>query len=274
MTRLVIFTDLDGTLLDHATYSWAAARPALDRLYSERVPLILCSSKTRAEIEPLREALGNRHPFIVENGGGLFIPHGYFVVPLPPHTTIDRYERIELGTPYSVLCRTLNAIAAAANVPIRGYGNLTTQEVAALTGLAIDDAARARTREYDEPFLIEGTAADRERVLEQIETRGFRWTRGSRFYHLTGPNDKGGAVRMLADLYRQQYGPILTAGLGDSFNDLPMLGAVDRPMLVRRHDSSYDPDVVLDNLEFVDGIGPAGWNVSVLQLMAKLPPLK
>ena len=75
---LVVFSDLDGTLLDHDTYSFDAARPALERLRVDGVPLILCTSKTRAEIAPLRRALGNTHPFISENGGAVFIPAGYF----------------------------------------------------------------------------------------------------------------------------------------------------------------------------------------------------
>lgn len=63
-----VFTDLDGTLLDHETYSWEAARPALERLELSGIPWILVTSKTRAEVELWRKQLGNRHPFIIENG--------------------------------------------------------------------------------------------------------------------------------------------------------------------------------------------------------------
>lgn len=69
MPHLLVFTDLDGTLLDHHTYSWQPARPALERLDGLKIPLILCSSKTSPEMLGLRAELGNRHPFIVENGG-------------------------------------------------------------------------------------------------------------------------------------------------------------------------------------------------------------
>ena len=75
---LLVVSDLDGTLLDHTTYAFDAARAALERLRDARVPLVLCTSKTRAEVEPIRAALRNAHPFIVENGGGVFVPLGYF----------------------------------------------------------------------------------------------------------------------------------------------------------------------------------------------------
>jgi len=70
----LIFTDLDGTLLDAETYSWQEAGEALDLCRRHRVPVILASSKTRAEIEILRDRMMLSDPFISENGGGIFLP--------------------------------------------------------------------------------------------------------------------------------------------------------------------------------------------------------
>ena len=44
---LLVFTDLDGTLLDHHSYSHAAALPGLERLRGLEVPVIPVTSKTR-----------------------------------------------------------------------------------------------------------------------------------------------------------------------------------------------------------------------------------
>ncbi|HLB03155.1 MAG TPA: HAD hydrolase family protein, partial [Nitrospiria bacterium] len=77
-SSIVIFTDLDGTLLDAATYSWKAAQPALELIKQRAIPLILCSSKNRAEIAAVRRQLDDHDPFISENGGGIFIPDDYF----------------------------------------------------------------------------------------------------------------------------------------------------------------------------------------------------
>ena len=88
---LVVFTDLDGTLLDHETYSYGPAQEALDLLERKRIPLILCSSKTRAEIELIQLDLRLRHPFISENGGAIFMPRAYF--PFTPEGT-----RVSRGT--------------------------------------------------------------------------------------------------------------------------------------------------------------------------------
>lgn len=40
-TKLIVFTDLDGTLLDHDNYSWQEAKPALDRLKLKHGPVII-----------------------------------------------------------------------------------------------------------------------------------------------------------------------------------------------------------------------------------------
>ncbi len=73
MPKTVIFSDLDGTLLDAVRYSFNDALPALSLIQAHGVPLVLCSSKTRAEIEACRQRMHNFHPFITENGGGIFI---------------------------------------------------------------------------------------------------------------------------------------------------------------------------------------------------------
>ena len=99
-------------------------------------------------------------------------------------------------------------------------------------------------------------------------------TRGGRFYHLMGANDKGIASRRLIDWYRQlieQEGQsLVTVGLGDSLNDLPMLEAVDYPILIQKPNGSYDPEVQLPHLIRADGAGPVGWNRSLIDLLPTL----
>jgi len=150
----VVFTDLDGTLLDADTYRYDAARTALDRLREHAIPLIICTSKTRAEVEPLRIKLKNHDPFIVENGGALYIPEGYFKGPMPGPSSREGYHVIEMGVSYPRLRKALRRIEEQVGVSLVGFGDMTVEDIAKVTGLAPRDAERARQREYDEPFLI------------------------------------------------------------------------------------------------------------------------
>ncbi|MGB9606864.1 MAG: hypothetical protein ACPL88_13400, partial [Bryobacteraceae bacterium] len=54
---LAVFSDLDGTLLDTARYDFTPALPALAALRRHGFPLVLVSSKTRAEMEYWRRRL-------------------------------------------------------------------------------------------------------------------------------------------------------------------------------------------------------------------------
>lgn len=262
---LIVLSDLDGTLLDHTTYAFDAARAALERLRDARVPLVLCTSKTRAEVEPIRAALHNAHPFIIENGGGVCVPVGHFPFEIEGAERRGDYAVIPLGDPYTELTRTLARASRASGVQVRGFADMTDDEVAAETGLALAEARLARQREFDEPFVVLEPARAPE-LFAAIEREGKRWTTGGRFHHITGTNDKAAAVRRLVALYRRQLGDLRTVGLGDAPNDAGFLREVDVPILIAspRIDRlrALVPGGRVTALE-----GPAGWNAAVLGLL-------
>ena len=274
MTQLIVYTDLDGCLLDSKTFSYESAAPALEALRSQRIPLVLVSSKTRAEIEPLRQRLRHHDPFIVENGAAVFVPRSLFDFPLERARVRTPYNVIELGLPYSILRDVLKQIEKSVATPLRGFGDLSVDEVMQVTGLGRQDALLAKQREYDEPYLLEGPTALIEEVCRQIVVRGLRWTKGGRFFHLTGDNNKGQAAALLLRCYQRQRllqgdsDRIETVGIGDSVNDAPLLAVVDHPILVQKPDGSYDPDIHIPGMIRASGIGPIGWNHAVQELLA------
>jgi mannosyl-3-phosphoglycerate phosphatase len=264
--RKVVFTDLDGTLLDRETYSWEPARPALDRLRRHGVPWIFVTSKTRAEVELLRQRLGNEHPFIVENGGAAFVPHGYFPFTIPAAaTTRDGYDVIEFGAPYGILTSALDGAAQESGCRVQSFHQMTVGEIAAACDLPPAEAALAKQREYDEPFTALDPAGDAI-LLAALTARGFRTTRGGRFYHVCGDNDKAVAVRALRDLYERAGGPVATIGLGDGWNDLPFLEAVDTAVVIRSPWAA-EMQARLPRALLTKYDGPRGWNQAVLDLL-------
>lgn len=264
--RVVLFSDLDGTLLDAQTYSWNEAREALELMRLRGIPLVLCTSKTRAEVEGIRRALENRDPFIVENGGAIYIPQIHWQGEIPGAVLLGDYWRIGLGVPYDVLVPALAKIAKQTGTKVRGFSEMDPGEIAQLTDLSLEEAQDAKEREYDEPFVLAG--AGRENVVaETAESLGLQITRGGRLWHLHGGSDKGKAVERVRSLYRQKWGSITTVGLGDSANDLPLLAAVDVPILVQKPNGSYDVRVNIARLIRAPAPGPKGWNWSVKWLL-------
>jgi mannosyl-3-phosphoglycerate phosphatase len=272
-TQLILFTDLDGTLLDHHTYSWSAAQEALDRIHRRHVPLIFCTSKTHAEVEVLREELGNVHPFITENGGGLFIPHAYFSRHPKGAKRVSSYHLITQARPYKEVVQELQKIALESGVCVVGFHDMSTREIAQNTGLPQHQAELARHREFDEPFLFAGSSPSKKLVKKFIETaaqHGMTVARGGRFWHLFAGTDKGQATRRLIKLYHKAgHNRPHSVGLGDSAADLPMLAAVDLPILLPRPDGSFDFQVVAHLRKVSRGLspGPKGWNSAVVKVL-------
>lgn len=274
MKKLIIFTDLDGTLLNSHDYSFEEALPALSLLKEKNIPLVICSSKTRKEIENYRVKLVNNHPFISENGGGIFIPKNYFKfkVKSVKFKVLEEndYKIICLGAEYSDLRKAIIELQKE-GFKIKGFGDMTAKELAEITNMSIDEAGMAKERNFDEPFTFKGNESENRRLLKAIKTKGFNYTQG-RFFHILGQTNKGKAISILIDLYRRKFGEIITIAIGDSPNDIPMLERVDYPIIVQKHEGSYDSRINITNLIRADGIGPEGWNKSILKFITSFSP--
>ena len=262
---LLLFTDLDATVLDSDSYSWEPARPAIDRLRAEEIPWVFVTSKTRAEVEFWRRETANTHPYIVENGAALVVPHGYFPSPVSNGRPLDGSDIVEWGTPYSLLVDALQRAAEKCRCRVRGFHDMTAAEVAVETKLPLEQARLARMRDFDEPFVV--LDPDRaNRLVQAIREEGLRCVSGSRFLHITGANDKGIATAALQRLYKEAYGPLTTVGLGDSFNDLPLLENVSIPILIRSLHAD-ELGKLVPQAQITSAPGPEGWNRAVLDVI-------
>jgi mannosyl-3-phosphoglycerate phosphatase len=273
--RQIVFADLDGTILDLVTYSYEKSLAGINRLKGMGVPLIFCSAKTRAEQEVYRRKLGIFHPFIVENGGAIFIPRGYFPFSFEYHKSVAELLVIELGTPYKEVRQLLVKVRKEGGFQFRGFGDMSDGEVAGETGLDIESAKLAKQREYDETVVVASeakqshiSAGEIDKFLQKIKQDGLNWTHGGRFYSIMGDNDKGKAVKIVTGLYREMWGEIETIGLGDSLNDLPMLSVVDIPVLVQKKDRSWE-SIDLPRLRRIQGIGPEGWSRAIEEIIKR-----
>jgi len=261
---VILFTDLDGSLLDESTYSSDPAREALHRIRELELPLVFCSSKTRAEVEYWRTTLDNRHPFIVENGGALYVPDGCFPPDFGAPARRDAYAVFEFGTPYNDLVDTLHRASQDTGCRVRGFRDMSAEEVSRRYGLSFEQARLAKIREYDEPFEILDPPGTE--LLAAIECRGRRWTRGGRLHHITGHANKADSVCLLTRHYRRTFDNIITVGLGDGMNDLDFLSCVDIPVVIRSKIASKLRSA-LPHARVTALPGPEGWNRAILEIL-------
>lgn len=252
--KRVVFTDLDGTLLDAHSYSPAASVDALRLLTAHDVLLVFTSSKTRAEQEILRSQLGITDPFIVENGSAIVFEAEQQVLGLAADEVRWRLAQINLET----------------GLGLRGYADCTVAEIAALTGLSYDAAKCAQQRDYSETIITSLNADSAQQLQAACVRVGLRCFSGGRFYTVTGAEaDKGSAVHWLTGYYRARFGDVRTFGIGDSANDLPMLTTVEQGYLVQRPDGTW-LDAGEAHIERVRGIGPHGFSAAVRQIITQM----
>lgn len=221
-------------------------------------------------MKALRRAIGNVHPFVVENGGAIVIPAGYFPATAPVGQKAKAYTLI-LGRPYEELVRELKRIAQETGVQVRGFHQMSDAEVARETGLTVREAHMARQRETGEPFRFRSAnpAAIRN-FCRRAHERGYSVQRGGRYWHFCGGCDKGMAMSVLIGFYRMAWQTrIITVALGDSASDLPMLRLVDRPILMPRPDGSFASEVVqaIPRIRRAKEPGPLGWGAALLKIM-------
>jgi mannosyl-3-phosphoglycerate phosphatase len=270
--NLLVFTDLDGTLLDHGDYSWEAAKTGLEMIRRGNIPLIFTTSKTRCEIERLQAELGIHEPFIPENGAAVYFPDDYRFFKIDQGFRHAPYTVVELGAAYSEIRRFVYAVKERFH--LKGFGDLSVEEIRQLTGLSQHQSLMAKKREYTEPFFIE----DESRIDELASiaaSRGFQITEGGRFFHMIGSQqDKGRAVRICTEIFdKNMDGGIITVGLGDSANDISLLKRVDIPILLPHEDGTYEPIDIQGLIKAVQP-GSRGWNDAILQVVDRLDESK
>jgi mannosyl-3-phosphoglycerate phosphatase len=265
----LFFTDLDGSLLDHHSYSFEPALPALHRLHAAGLPLILTTSKTLAEAVAINRALDNRQPVIVENGGAICFPEGlHYPFEVTAHEYRNGHAVIRFSPPYAQIRSFIENQRDAVGLRLRGFGDMSDHEVAQATGLPLEEAARARERLCSEPFdWLDGD--DRlTRFRQSAAQVGLRITRGGRYWHLMGDTSKAEAMQALSRLYLgglERTGTLVA--LGDGENDREMLQAADIAVVIRRHDGSHLDCYGIRQTIVTEQAGPAGWNSAVLQIL-------
>lgn len=260
--KYLIFSDLDGTLLNHGDYSFTPASEALEFLKSKSIPLILATSKTFSEVIELQKELAIRQPFIVENGAGIFIPSECVLA----KDLLYKEEWIKVSKAYSYIELRLFFTNMKREFPIRGFGDMSREEVMELTGLSEEDATNAMKRDFTEPFIIEDETLI-EALTSEANREGLDIVKGGRFYHLISLNhDKASAMLHLTHMYDEYFDALhVKVALGDSANDFSMLKSADKGVLIPLYDGSFSA-FEDDKVFRAKHPGPKGWNSAIKEI--------
>ena len=240
---LIVVSDLDGTLLDHDDYSFGPVLPVLDRMDEAGIPLVVNTSKTRAEWLAMRGEFGNEDPFIVENGSALYDG-----------------ENVEVfGTPRAEILEILKPLRS--KFRFQGYSDVSIAEIVEWTGLGRQAAERSADRHFSEPLRWKDSEENEEEFCRVLEERGLTTLRGGRFLHVLGQTDKGKPMQY----FRKSEAAIIA--LGDRPNDLAMLQAADIGVVIAAPDGFVlEAEDVLRSTE----TGSRGWAEMMTRILDQL----
>jgi mannosyl-3-phosphoglycerate phosphatase len=226
---IVVFSDVDSVRCDTDADSFASAANTLGRFGPDEVPLVLCSSRTRAEIEEVQQELEIRHPFVCESGNAAFIPAGYFDFEVPDARDRAGYQAVEFGWPYEEVVQTLGRTAERLRIEIIGFNDMSVEEVARECHMGLLQARLAKLREYGERFrVIDHSETTRGRLFKALKAARLRCVGGERYDHVGAAVDNGAGVNLLCSLYQRAYGGVLTVGLAGPAADDLVLRVVNR----------------------------------------------
>ena len=260
-----MFSDLDGTLLDHDTYDWRAAAPALALLRTRQIPLVLVSSKTLSELQDYRQQLQLRHPVVAENGAAIDMPDGYFDESLGVNApTVGR----------QLLQQAYLGAKAELGIDAIAFFEMGTEGIMDATGLDADQARRANERQASEPILWRDSEEKLEAFAGAMREKGLQCVRGGRFVHLMPDTNKAEAMLSLVKAYRKHWSgnDITSVALGDGPNDIRMLEAADIAVVIpgkHEHDMTLKEN---NRVLYPSAHGPEGWNEAMLSLLQSDEP--
>jgi mannosyl-3-phosphoglycerate phosphatase len=265
--KLPVVVYSDDIPLDGARSS-AMVAYALELITSAHIPLILCSGKTRAEIELLQQELGIRHPFISENGGAVFVPRGYFGIDVPNATDVAGYEAVTFGRPYAEVVGVLRRTADRQRVDLIGFNDMSVEEVANDCDLSLMQARLAKLREYEEPFrMLADDPGARNRLVRALRREGLGCTGGMPYDRVGAPVDGGVGVQLLIQLFRRAFGSLFSVGLGCGMSAVPLLRRMDVPLIIDRDDPSeaWSVLVKVPTARITSRTGTDGWADAIIE---------
>ena len=261
--------DLDDTLFEPRTFSVdASARRALNRIEREHLPVVFCSSRTRAELELVQQELGINQPFICENGAAVFVPRGYFGCRVARAIDVAGYETVEFGKPYAEIVASLRRAADRLEMNVIGFSDMSVEDVAIDCDVPLLQARLAKLREYSEQFrVVDAQPGATSRLFKALRAAGLDGTSRGRYHHVGAMRrDIGG--QFLLDQYRRAFGKIVTVVFGDHGSAAPLLRQADVPLVVQSGASDETKRLLTDvpaaRLTVADSVG--AWADAVLEI--------
>ena len=259
--KILIFTDLDGTLLDRDTFKFDKIRDYLKKLLSKGIFIIPNTSKTEKEILEFNNELGSSLPYISENGAvisGLDLLNSN----LPKELILSR-EKDNLIKIFE------NSVPLNLQDKCKWLTEMDKKKQSLIFGLENEKLKLALDRKYTVPFIFEGTKNEKKELSKIVKKSGLALQEGGRVINLTDKVNKAKALQVFVRFFKKNNKNIKTIAVGDNYNDLDMLKISDFPCLVFNDKFTLD-QIPINNLITTNKPSPEGWADVIKMALVKI----
>ncbi len=258
---LIIFTDLDGSLLHRDNFKFDEIKDYIKSLIDDGITIIPNTSKTEKEIEEFIKELGSNIPFISENGSSI---HGLNLI----NTNFP--NKIILSRDKQELIKIFNSkVPEELKTKCKFISNMNIKQQTSIFGLQENNLKNALNRKYTFPFIFEGDKIEKNKLLKFLKSSSLNMQEGGRVLNLGDNTDKVKSMNQVLKIYKKVESKIKVIAVGDNFNDLDMLRNCDIPCLVFNDEFKQD-QVNIDNLIFSNKPSPEGWADVIKTALVKI----
>ena len=258
---LIIFTDLDGTLLHRDNFKFDEIKNYLINLIDDGIIIIPNTSKTEKETEEFLKQLGSELPFISENGS---VINGLNLLKK------DLPQKLILGRDKNELLKVFNnEVPKNLSVKCKWIYLMDKNVQSNILGLSKDNLNFALDRKFTIPFVFEGTKNEKIELSKILKTKELTLQEGGRIVNLCDKVSKAKAMQIFLRFFKKDKKKLKTIAVGDNYNDLDMLKNADIACLVFNDQFKQD-QINIDNLIVSNKPSPEGWADVIKMALVKL----
>jgi len=258
---LIIFTDLDGSLLHRDNFKFDEIKEYIKSLIDEGIIIIPNTSKTDKEILSFNQKLGEALPYITENGSAI---KGLNLINknLPKELILSK-EKEELISIFE------NEVPENLKIKCKWLSKMNKESQLKVLGLSEDQLTNALDRKYTIPFIFDGNINEKKELFKITKLKSLTLQEGGRVINLGDKVSKAKAMQVFMRFFKQHNENIKTIAVGDNYNDLDMLKISDYPCLVFNDQFRLDK-IFIDNLISTNKPSPEGWADVIKMAMEKI----
>ena len=262
---ILIFTDLDGSLLNHSNFEFYTIKPFILKCLRNNIRIIPNTSKTKNEVEFFSEQLGVDIPFIVENGSAI---HNLDLV--CSHFGKNNKSLILSRTADEIFEIFNNKVPLSLRNQCLFLKDMNASKQSKVLGLNGEQLTSALNRLYSIPLIFNGPIEIKNELISIFNDLDIKLHEGGRVINICDNCSKGDAMKIILkkmEDIKKKYHSIV---IGDSPNDISMLALSNQPCVVPLPDQENLKKLKLKKVIRANQVAPDGWKEVVLKSLDRI----